>query len=169
MATTAYKNARQKAFTKAHLLLEIDLVGTGTTYDAYKTVYMSDKYITVDGQEYEGVVLDFGGMDVSLPANEGISSTNDFSISVHNSRLQFMESDTKFSDLFDDYYFAGSVCRVYQWFEELTSKDDAELIFTGICKQPTFDDSEVSFDIEEDSSFYVDIPVSYTHLTLPTN
>ena len=44
MATTAFKNATQKASTKGVLLLEIDLIGNGSTYDTSKTclLYTSD-------------------------------------------------------------------------------------------------------------------------------
>jgi len=57
-------------------------------------------------------------------------------------------------------YFAGSVCRVYQWFEELSDKDDALLLFQGIAKQPSFNLSEVRFDIEENSDVFIDLPTT---------
>jgi hypothetical protein len=53
---------------------------------------------------------------------------------------------------------------VYQWFDELTAKSDAELIFTGICKQPEFNLSEVSFEITEDDSVFIDVPVNIISL-----
>lgn len=160
MATTAFKNALQKASTRGLLLFEIDLIGTGVNYDTSKTIYLSDRYITIEGVIYEGVINDFGGMDVDLSQNEGIASINDFSISIKNTRLQFMESpDLLFSDLLDEFFFTGSICRVYQWSEELSSKSDAELIFKGIVKQPDKIDKElIEFEIEEDTSVYIDIP-----------
>ena len=164
MATASFLTAARKASTKANFLLEIDLIGTGTTYDSAKTIYLSDRYITIESVDYEGIVLDWGGLDVNLPANEGIASINDFSITLANKRLQFFEADVRFSDIFDDYYFAGSVARVYQWFDELTAKSDAELIFTGICKQPDFDLNEINFEITEDDSAFIDVPIDIISL-----
>jgi len=163
MSTKNYQTAKSKAGTKAHLLLEIDLIGTGTTYDSSKTIYLSDNYITVDGVKYEGIVQSWGGMDVTI-FNEGISAISDYSIVLQNKRLNFMEGDVRFSDIFDDYYFAGSVCRVYQWFEELSSKDDAELIFNGFTKQPSFDLSEIRFDVLEENNIDQNIPLDIVAL-----
>lgn len=161
MATASFLTAAAKASTeKATYLLEIDLIGTGTTYASSKTIYLSDQYVTIETVDYEGIVLNWGGLDVDLPSNEGIASINDFSITLANQRLMFFEADVRFSDILDDYYFAGSVVRVYQWFDELTLKSDAELIFTGICKQPEFDLNEIRFEITEDDSVFIDIPTS---------
>lgn len=166
MATTDFKKAAKKASTQAHYLLEIDLKKTESgAYDA-RTIYLSDKYLIIEGVHYEGLVSSWGGMDVTLPANEGFASVNDFSISVVNKRMMFQDnaSEIWFSDLFYNYYWAGCACRVYQWFEDLTLKSDALLIFSGITKQPSFNNTHVSFDIEEDNSNLIDIPVDIVTL-----
>jgi hypothetical protein len=160
MATTAFKAAAKKIYTEANLLLEIDLIGNGVHYDSTRTIYLSSKVITVEGVVYEPIVLDFGDIDFSTEQNEGLSSINDTSITLANHRLSFMDTDIKFSDLFNDYYFAGSKCRIYQWFGELSLKSDAELKFTGIVKQPSFNRNEVTLDIEDDESVLLDIPVN---------
>jgi len=168
MATTDFKIAAKKASTQAHYLLEIDLINNESDAAGYgnKTIYLSDKYLDIESVRYEGLVSSWGGMDVSLSENEGIAAVNDFSITVVNKKLMFQDyvTDSKFSDLFAHFYFAGCTCRVYQWFEDLTLKSDALLIFSGITKQPSFDRNYVSFDIEDDRSILIDVPVNIVTL-----
>jgi len=101
--TETYRHIADNMSTKGHLLLEIDLVGTGITYASSKTIYLADTYITVDSVNYEGIVSNFGGMDIEMSLSEGISAISDYSIVLQNTRLNFCEGDIKFSDLFDDY------------------------------------------------------------------
>lgn len=168
MATVDYKKSSKKTSTQAHLLLEIDLINKESDPANYghKTIYLSDKYLIVEGVHYEGIVSDFGGMDMTLSDNEGIASVNDFPITLLNQKLMFMDyaTDIRFSDLFSHFYFVGCTCRVYQWFEDLTLKSDALLIFTGITKQPAFNKNEVTFSIEEDSSIFRDVPINIVTL-----
>jgi len=160
MSTSNYQIAKSKVNTEAHLLLEIDIVADG---NISKTLYLSDNYLTVDSVGYEGIVQSWGGMDIAL-FNEGISAISDYSITLQNVRLNFMTSDVRFSDLFGTYYFAGSDCRIYQWFEELTNKDDALLVFKGITKQPAFNLMEVKFNIIENNNINRNIPIDIVTL-----
>ncbi len=160
MSTINYQTEKEKINTEAVLLLEITLRGDG---NLTKVLYLADKYITVDGVKYEGAVQSWGGMDVTM-YNEGIAAISDYSISLQNKRLNFMTTDVCISDILDTYYWAGSECKVYQWFESLTSKDDAELIFKGIVKQPAFDLNEIKFDIQESNTIHQNIPVDIVTL-----
>jgi len=167
MATTDFKKAAKKTSTQAHYLLEIDVKKKESGAYAARTIYLSDKYLIIEGVHYEGLISDWGGMDTSLPDNEGFAAVNDFSITVINKRMMFQDnaSESRFSDLFTNYYWAGCTCRVYQWFEEnLTLKSDALLIFSGIAKQPSFNSTHVSFEIVEDESILIDVPVNIVTL-----
>jgi len=159
-ATANYLNAARKANVKTNYLLEIDLNGESSDYDASKTIYLCDDYKTIESITYEALVLDWGGIDVLMQSNEGISSINAVNITLANERMMFFISgDNKFSDILAEYTWHGSVCRIYQWFDELTAKSDALLIFKGIAKQPTYDLTEFSFSIEEDTSIFIDLPL----------
>jgi len=160
MSTSNYQTEKAKKHTKAVLLLEIDIVGDGNNS---RTLYLSDKYLTIESTNYEGIVQSWGGMDVTI-YNEGLSAISDYSIILANDRLNYMTTDTCISDIFDSYYWAGSVCRVYQWFEDLTLKSDAELIFKGMVKQPSFDLNEVRFDIQESNSIHQNVPLDIVTL-----
>jgi hypothetical protein len=160
MSTSNYQTEKVKKHTKAVLLLEIDIVGDGNNS---RTLYLADKYLTIESTNYEGIVQSWGGMDMTI-FNEGLSAISDYSIILANDRLNYMTTDTCISDIFDSYYWAGSVCRVYQWFEDLTLKTDAELIFKGMVKQPSFDLNEVRFDIQESNSIHQNVPLDIVTL-----
>jgi len=125
--------------TKGHLLLQITLSG--------RTLYLKRDDYTLITNFYEGLVLDWGGIDTARELTEGLSSFGDTRIKIANKRLQFMDESNegeRFSDLFDDFFFDSRPCKILQWFEGL-AEDSAETLFSGEISLISFNEIEIEF------------------------
>lgn len=148
LISVAFINQKNRTNTTGHLLLEITLLN--------RTLYLSDQYITIGANRYEGLVQDWGGIDKSRANESGFGKVGDSNIKLLNAKMNF-QKDSKFSDLFSDYYFENRPARILQWFEGL-GYSDCEIIFDGLINSYEFNESDVTLRLVDDDAEIFRIP-----------
>jgi hypothetical protein len=134
--------------TEGTILMNINLDG--------KTLYLSDKYITVT-YEHEGLVTDWGSAD-SASGSAGISEISDCTITLFNKKLMYMDSDTRFSEIFDNYTFEGRKVELRQYFPG-TSYANCDVFLTGKIDSISFDDMYITISIKDDEDVFKEVPL----------
>jgi hypothetical protein len=167
MATENYIAESIKAYNESHYLVEIELTGTGSLYDANKTLYISDTYITIGTTYYEGILL--SSFDIFREIVVGsISELQTINIELSNcTRMQFFKasgSDNRMSDLLPHFYFVGAKVTIRKWYTNLSDIDDAEVVFQGDIRDFSYDTNKINFNVA--SFLRIDTEIPYVKVTL---
>jgi len=138
-----------RTHTVGTILLEIELDG--------KTLYLSDKYITVGSNLYQGLISDFGSAGV-VGGSGSLAEMSDITISAFNKAVGGFTSFSRFSELVSSYSFEGRNVRFLQYFDGLTYSD-CEVFFSGKIDTVGFDALEITFDIIANDEVYRTVPI----------
>ena len=127
-----------------------------------KTLYLSDRYIQIYydvgvNYEHEGLVADWGGID-SVSGSGGVSEISDCNIALLNKKLMYMDTDTRISEIFDNYVLEVRKVEFRQYYPGCTFSS-ADIFYTGKIDSISFDANLIYLGIKDDEEVFKDVPV----------
>ncbi|NIQ97535.1 MAG: hypothetical protein GWN87_27690, partial [Desulfuromonadales bacterium] len=153
--TGGFETARNKTGHAPATLLKLSWPAIGA-FPA-KTVYLSDRAITIDGVDWLPLVSDWGaiegsGLDALLQSGGGQKAK----VELVNAPADFGEGLQRFSDLLFEYPPEAATGVLYQWFEgeSLTGADQAELLTARIVDPFLYNEETLSLHLAVESAHH---------------